>query len=108
MSLRCRSKAILRIEVAVSNALALATVTAVLEERVRYALAGSAMSGSVSVSSDHPKSAGAAGVFIKLIRISPHAQLMNNELPSWGSNPNPDGPPLQKPRIPLVLDYLCV
>ncbi len=84
-----------------SNTLAIATVTAVLEARITALLAANNLSG-FAVSTTHPTSEPDPGVYLKLYRIVPHAQLRNLDLPTRRE----DGSVSTRPRLALELHFL--
>ncbi len=85
-----------------SNALAIAAVTAVLESRFTTLLNANDMAG-FDVAVDHPRGDSPnAGVYIKPYRIAPNAALRNMDLPARTA----DGAQLRKPRFAAELDLL--
>lgn len=85
-----------------SNTLALATLTAVLEERITALLNAAGLAG-FDVIADHPKGdAPEPGIYIKPYRVTPSAALRNADLPTRRS----EGSLLNRPRMAIDVDLL--
>lgn len=84
-----------------SNTLAIATVTAVLQARITALLAAHSLSG-MDVSTTHPVTDPDPGVYIKLYRIVPHPHMRNLDLPTRRE----DGGIATRPRLAVELHYL--
>jgi hypothetical protein len=85
-----------------SNSLAIATVTAVLETRLTALINRSGLSG-FDVFTDHPVSSDPKpGIYIRLYRMAPSNALRNMDLPTRRS----DGSLAQRPRVAIGLHYM--
>lgn len=84
-----------------SNPLAIATVTAVLESRLRALLDGLGLS-SVSVTAGPPTDATTAGIYLSLVQVLPNPQLNNQSMPFRRD----DGTAMARPTTSLDLTYL--
>lgn len=85
-----------------SNTMAIATVTAVLEGRINALLNGNGLAG-FTVVVDHPKGdSPGAGVYIKAYRVVPSAALRNADLPTRRS----EGSVANRPRLAIDIDVL--
>jgi hypothetical protein len=85
-----------------SNTLAIATVTAVLEGRINALLNGNGLAG-FTVVVDHPKGdSPGPGVYIKPYRVVPSAALRNADLPTRRS----EGSVANRPRLAIDVDVL--
>lgn len=85
-----------------SNTLALATLTAVLEGRINALLNAAGLAG-FDVVVDHPKGdAPDPGVYIKPYRVVPSAALRNADLPTRRS----EGTLVNRPRLAVDIDLL--
>jgi len=84
-----------------SNTLAIATVSAILQARVTALLNEHGMLG-MAVSTDHPSADPAPGVYIKLYQITPNAALRNEDLPTRRA----EGSVSTRPRLAIELHYL--
>jgi len=84
-----------------SNALAIALVSAVLEARITALLEANGISG-MTVSTTHPEADPDPGVYLKLYQITPNATLRNLDLPTRRE----DGTVVRRPRLAIDLHYL--
>ncbi|MFV8748933.1 DUF4255 domain-containing protein [Nannocystaceae bacterium ST9] len=85
-----------------SNTLAIATITALLEARINALLDGNGLSG-FDVTVDHPRGDDPdSGVYIKPFRIAPNPSLRNDDLPTRRS----DGSTSLRPRLAIDVDFL--
>ena len=84
-----------------SNTLAIAAMTAVLESRIQGLIAANLVGFDTFV--DHPKGDDpAAGVYIKPYRIAPNPSLRNDDLPTR----RPDGRPYKRPRLAIDVELM--
>lgn len=97
-----------------SNHLAIATVTAALQQRLQEAINQAVSGASLILGPPRSAETGFVGCHLCLYQTGVDASLRNCDLPTWDSAPrsasgsaaNPSSILVARPRVPLILNYL--